>query len=70
MGLEEARHTVECEDLCLRPLLPGGVPRVVYEEGLRLQGAGAGCVSIHADLIQQGEQDLWKGANTHRERDS
>ena len=40
---------------------------MVYEEGLRLQGAGAGCVSIHADLIQQGEQDLWKGANTHRE---
>ena len=58
-GLEEACHTVQREHLCLRPLLPGGVPGVVYEEGLRLQGAGAGCVSVHADLVQQGEQDLW-----------
>ena len=68
--MEEACHTVEREDLCLRPLLPGGVPGVVYEEGLRLQGAGAGCVSVHADLVQQGEQDYWKGANTHIEQES
>ena len=70
--MEEACHTVECEDLCLRPLLPGSVPGVVYEEGLSLQRAGAGCVSVHmhADLVQQDEQDLWKGANTHIEQES
>ena len=57
-GLEEPRHSVESQDLGLRPLLPGSVPGVVYEEGLRLEGAGAGRVRVHADLVQQGEQNL------------